>query len=190
MRISLSQLGRWVDPSILRDADELAHRLTMVGLEVEEVVRFGQGHDDIITGRIEAIEEHPSADRLVICRVNVGDGELRQIVCGATNMKAGDVVPVALGSGNVLRVRALRYDCDSDAVLALVEPTGPAVGQQMALDRLQRTGRIAHGIAHRHADGFRPQIKAEDFPRCRDELERIGVVFGHGELACHNEAVL
>ncbi len=94
MRISVKQLARWVDFDL--DVEELAHRLTMAGLEVEEVVEFGAGHDDIVVGRIEAIEEHPSADRLVVCRVDTGSGELHQIVCGATNMKEGDVVPVAL----------------------------------------------------------------------------------------------
>lgn len=96
MLISYRELGRWVDLDGIDDVDELAHRMTMAGLEVEGVDHFGQGHDDIVVGRIEAIEEHPNADRLVVCRVDVGGDDLRQIVCGATNMAEGDLVPVAL----------------------------------------------------------------------------------------------
>lgn len=96
MRVSLNELGRWIDASVLRDPQDLAHRLTMVGLEVEDVRRVGEGQERIVVGRIAAIEEHPSADRLVVCRVDTGSGELHQVVCGATNMKEGDLVPVAL----------------------------------------------------------------------------------------------
>jgi phenylalanyl-tRNA synthetase beta chain len=95
MLISYRELGRWVDLSGIDDVDDLAHRMTMAGLEVEGVDHFGQGFDDIVVGRIDGIEEHENADRLVVCRVDAGDGE-RQIVCGATNMSEGDLVPVAL----------------------------------------------------------------------------------------------
>ncbi|RVU48283.1 phenylalanine--tRNA ligase subunit beta [Lujinxingia sediminis] len=95
MKVSLNWLNQWVEIEDL-DADELASRLTLAGLEVEEVERIGEGQEKIVVGRIDAIEEHPKADRLVVCQVDAGEGELRQIVCGAKNMKAGDFVPVAL----------------------------------------------------------------------------------------------
>ncbi len=96
MHVSQKELGRWVDLSGVGSAEALAHELTMVGLEVEDIVKFGHGCDDIVVGRIAAIEEHEKADKLVICRVDVGDGRERQIVCGAKNMVAGDFVAVAL----------------------------------------------------------------------------------------------
>lgn len=96
MHVSQKELGRWVDLSNVPGSQALADALTMAGLEVEEIVQFGHGCDDIVVGRIEAIEDHEKADKLVICRVDVGDGRLRQIVCGAKNMAAGDLVPVAL----------------------------------------------------------------------------------------------
>lgn len=95
MKVSLNWLNQWVEIEDL-DADELASRLTLAGLEVEEIERIGEGQEKIVVGRIDAIEEHPKADRLVVCKVDAGEGELRQIVCGAKNMKAGDFVPVAL----------------------------------------------------------------------------------------------
>lgn len=93
MKVSLKWLNDFVDLSGI-DTDEIVARLTAAGLEVERVdVRSAEG---VVVGRIEAIDEHPTADRLVMCRVDVGDGTTRNIACGATNMHAGDVVPVAL----------------------------------------------------------------------------------------------
>lgn len=117
MRISVNQLARWIGPGAVGDVEELAHRLTMVGLEVEEVVHVGRGHDDIVVGRIVAIEDHPSADRLVVCRVDVGDGSIRQIVCGATNMSEGDLVPVALPGS---RPPALDFEIGSRKVAGVM----------------------------------------------------------------------
>ena len=95
MKISWKWLSDWVDLDGL-DPEEVAERLTMVGLECEGVEHIGRGHDNIVVGLIESIEPHPKADRLVVCQVNTGAEELHQIVCGATNMKAGDRVPAAL----------------------------------------------------------------------------------------------
>lgn len=94
MNISTKWLSQWVNLDGI-DTDALAHRLTMVGLEHEGTVHIGAGGEGIVVGQIESIEPHPKADRLVVCKVNVGGESLSQIVCGATNMKAGDRVPVA-----------------------------------------------------------------------------------------------
>ncbi len=74
--------------------DELAHTLTMAGMEVDEVVYLGKGLEEIIIGEITEIKEHPDADKLVICLVDTGEGEL-QIVTGAPNVKEGAKIPVA-----------------------------------------------------------------------------------------------
>lgn len=95
MKTSWNWLAEWVDLDGL-DPNDVAHRLTMAGLEVEGVEFIGHGHDKIVVGKINAIDAHPDADKLVVCQVSTGDGEDHQIVCGAKNMKAGDRVPVAL----------------------------------------------------------------------------------------------
>jgi phenylalanyl-tRNA synthetase beta chain len=95
MKISCNWLGDWIDLSGL-GTEELGHRLTMAGLEVDAVEEIGAGHDDIVVGRIERIDSHPNADRLVLCQVDTGSGKLRQIACGASNMEEGDLVPTAL----------------------------------------------------------------------------------------------
>ena len=95
MKVSMKWLGHWVDTQGI-ELDELAQRLTMLGLEHEGTERIGAGADGVVVGQITSIDPHPKADRLVVCQLDVGDGQPHQIVCGATNMKVGDRVPVAL----------------------------------------------------------------------------------------------
>ncbi|HSH70149.1 MAG TPA: phenylalanine--tRNA ligase subunit beta [Deferrisomatales bacterium] len=92
MRISLNWLRDYVD--LRADADELAHRLTMAGLEVSAVETLGVGIEGVVTARIVEKGPHPGADRLSLCRVDDGT-EIHEIVCGATNMQAGDAVALA-----------------------------------------------------------------------------------------------
>lgn len=91
MRISLSWLAAYVP---LPAPDEVARRLTAVGLEVEAVERIGASLDGVVAARIVSSERHPEADKLSICQVDGGAGPV-QVVCGATNWKVGDVVPLA-----------------------------------------------------------------------------------------------
>jgi phenylalanyl-tRNA synthetase beta chain len=91
MRISLSWLAAYVP---LPPAEELARRLTAVGLEVEAVERVGAALDGVVAARIVSAEPHPQAETLTVTRVDAG-GEAQQVVCGARNWKVGDVVPLA-----------------------------------------------------------------------------------------------
>jgi phenylalanyl-tRNA synthetase beta chain len=75
--------------------EELARRLTLLGLEVEGVVKVGGEFDGVVVAQVITRDKHPNADKLSLCRVNDGAGE-RQIVCGAQNFKAGDKVPLIL----------------------------------------------------------------------------------------------
>ncbi len=93
MIISTNWLKEYVECSL--DPEQLAERLTMVGLEVEALEATHSGLRKVITARVEAIESHPRADRLQLCRVSDGRSEYR-IVCGAPNLKPGCVVPLAL----------------------------------------------------------------------------------------------
>ncbi|HTP52829.1 MAG TPA: phenylalanine--tRNA ligase subunit beta [Anaeromyxobacteraceae bacterium] len=91
MRISLSWLSEYVT---LPPAEELARRLTAAGLEVEAVERVGAALDGVVTARIVSAEKHPQADKLTVTQVDAGAGPV-QVVCGATNWKVGDLVPLA-----------------------------------------------------------------------------------------------
>ncbi len=75
--------------------EELAHRLTMVGLEVEEIRRPFEHLSDIVVGHVLERAAHPDADKLSVCRVDTGTGEILPIVCGAPNVAAGQKVAVA-----------------------------------------------------------------------------------------------
>ncbi|MEF8981862.1 phenylalanine--tRNA ligase subunit beta [Thiohalorhabdus sp.] len=94
MRFSQNWLAEWVDHGW--DQATLAHRLTMAGLEVEAVEELGAGLDQVVVGVIETCDQHPNADRLSVCTVDADEGATRHIVCGATNMGAGDKVAVAV----------------------------------------------------------------------------------------------
>lgn len=75
---------------------DLGDRLTLSGSKVEEVIVSGDDIKNVVTGKILKIEQHPDAEKLVICQLEVGATEPVQIVTGANNMKEGDIVPVAL----------------------------------------------------------------------------------------------
>ncbi len=94
MRVPLSWLREIVDVELTPEA--LAARLTMLGMEVKAIVGWGEDWHNVVVGELLSVERHPRADRLSLTRVTVGDGEPLDIVCGATNIAAGQRVPVAL----------------------------------------------------------------------------------------------
>lgn len=93
MKISYNWLKEYVDFNW--PPQQLAERLTFCGIEVEGVEQVGASFDKVVVAQVLAVDKHPNADRLTLCRVNDGAGE-RQIVCGAKNHKPGDKVPLAL----------------------------------------------------------------------------------------------
>lgn len=111
MRVPYEWLREYVEVDL--PPGELAEALTRQGLAVEEVER-GADFTGVVVGRVLAVEEHPDADRLRVCRVDVGDGGvLREIVCGAPNVAVGQAVPVAvpgavLSGGFRIESRVLR----------------------------------------------------------------------------------
>lgn len=94
MKISLAWLRQYVD--VEWTTEEFVERLTMAGLEEESVEDLGAALSGIIVGKVLEREQHPNADRLSVCRVDVGEPEPRTIVCGAPNVDAGQTVPVVL----------------------------------------------------------------------------------------------
>ena len=94
MKITLNWLREYVD--VDSTPEELVHRLTMAGLEAESVEDLGARLSGIVVGRVLESDPHPKADRLSVCRVDVGRPEPARIVCGAANVAAGQMVPVVL----------------------------------------------------------------------------------------------
>lgn len=96
MKVSLDWLNEYVDLSG-KSVDEISHGLTMVGFEVEGISRSGlEPMENIVVGEILSFGQHPNADRLSVCQVDVGDGTERTIVCGAKNFRQNDRVLAAL----------------------------------------------------------------------------------------------
>lgn len=96
--LSLHWLQEWVHLSVSHE--ELARRLSLSGAGVERVHEFGAALDKIVVGRVTAVEKHPNADALRVCRVDDGCG-VRTVVCGGSNVRAGMFVALALPGSRV-----------------------------------------------------------------------------------------
>ncbi len=101
MDISYTWLSQYVDHD--EDPHALAETLTMGGLEVEGVSEIGQALGGVVVGEVLEVRAHPNADRLVLCDVEIGERTTAQIACGADNVAAGQMVPVAT-PGTTLRL--------------------------------------------------------------------------------------
>ncbi len=92
MKISEQWLREWVNPGLT--SEELAHQVTMAGLEVDAIDPVAGAFSGVVVARIISAEPHPDADKLRVCQVETG-GETVQIVCGAPNARAGLLAPLA-----------------------------------------------------------------------------------------------
>ncbi len=148
MKFSENWLRELVE--IKADRAALAHALTMAGLEVEELTVLGEGLAGVVVAEIVGTEKHPEADRLQVCKVDAGQGELLQIVCGAPNARIGIKVPLATVGANLpggIAIKAARLrgaesfgmlcsakelGIDADASGLLELPLDAPVGQSLA----------------------------------------------------------
>ena len=123
MRISLDWLQDYVDLTV--EPEELAEMLTASGTAVEGIEHLGEEHEHFIVGHVLEVKSHPSADRLSLCRVDVG-GEVADIVCGAPNVRAGIYSPVAppgsrLPDGTVIKEAKIRGFASRGMLLSEME---------------------------------------------------------------------
>ncbi len=126
MLASINWLKQYVD--ITLSPEDLAEKLTRAGLEVEQVIHLGKGLEGVITGKVAQIERHPNSDHLWVCQMDLGQGELVQILTGAQNVKQGNLVPVAvvgstLPKGMTLKKAKMR-GLDSNGMLCSAEELG------------------------------------------------------------------
>jgi phenylalanyl-tRNA synthetase beta chain len=99
MQFSENWLRTMVDPKMT--SDELAHLLTMSGLEVEEVEPVAPPFSNVVVAKVLEIAKHPNADRLNVCQVDAGTGTILNIVCGAPNVRAGMKVVCAMAGAKL-----------------------------------------------------------------------------------------
>jgi phenylalanyl-tRNA synthetase beta chain len=146
MQFPESWLRTMVDPALT--TPELAHLLTMSGVEVETVAPVAPAFSGVVVARILEARKHPSADRLTVCKVDAGEGRTLEVVCGAPNVAAGMTAPLALAGaelpgtkvkatavrgveshGMLLSARELGLSDDHSGLLAL--PTDAPVGRSL-----------------------------------------------------------
>ena len=154
MQVSIGWLKNFLN--IDCTTEELAEKFTMAGIAVENITRAGQGLEKVITGKVEKITPHENSDHMFVTMMNVGTGELLQIVTGAQNVKLGDIVPVALvganlpcgkkiskgklrgvvSNGMLCSRNELNIEGDSSGILILPSdtPVGIPVAQVLGLD--------------------------------------------------------
>ncbi len=99
MNTPISWMKAYV-PDLDVDVQEFVDKMTLSGSHVEGYEKKDKNLEKIVVGRIETMEKHPDADKLVVCQVNVGSESL-QIVTGAKNVKVGDMIPLVLDGGKV-----------------------------------------------------------------------------------------
>ena len=160
MKVTYNWLKEYVDFDW--SAEELAERITMLGVEVEGMEETGGAFDGIVVGQVVTCDKHPNADKLTLCKVTDGKSEL-QIVCGATNFQADDKVALAhlgtsmpveegekpfvlkegkirgeLSQGMMCSGRELKLSDDHEGILVL--PADAQLGQPFA-EHLGRAGK-------------------------------------------------
>lgn len=147
MRISYKWLQDYVDLDGIAPR-ELADRLTLMGLEVDAVEEPGLDITKVYTGKIIKIDAHPNADKLVVCRIDVGGDETLQIVTGATNVREGHIVPVAVVGAKLAGGLAIKK-----AKLRGVESRGMLCsGAELGLDPKSMPEEQAQGVMILSAD--------------------------------------
>ncbi|RYU64792.1 phenylalanine--tRNA ligase subunit beta [Aliivibrio finisterrensis] len=147
MKFSESWLREWVKPAI--NSEELAHQITMAGLEVDEVAPVAGEFTGVKVGKVVECAQHPDADKLRVTKIDIGEEELLDIVCGASNCRLGLTVAVATvgavlpgdfkikkaklrgvpSHGMLCSFSELGIDVESDGILEL--PEGSTLGMDV-----------------------------------------------------------
>jgi phenylalanyl-tRNA synthetase beta chain len=173
MQFPESWLREFCNPPL--STRQLADMLTMAGLEVEELRPVAPPFSNIVVGEIIEAAQHPNADRLRVCKVDVGQPQLLDIVCGAPNARVGIKVPVALvgaelppgedgkpflikvgklrgveSQGMLCSARELKLSTDHAGLLELVgdAPVGQNIRQHLNLDDTLFTLKLTPNLAH------------------------------------------
>lgn len=173
MQFPESWLRAFCNPPLT--SQQLADTLTMAGLEVEELEPVAPPFTKVVVGEIKDAVQHPNADRLRVCQVDVGQGGLLNIVCGAPNARVGIKVPVAMvgaelppgedgkpfqiklgklrgveSQGMLCSARELKLSEDHGGLLELPAdaPLGRDIREQLALDDMLFTLKLTPNLAH------------------------------------------
>ncbi|HTW08898.1 MAG TPA: phenylalanine--tRNA ligase subunit beta [Acidimicrobiales bacterium] len=146
---------------------ELAHTLAFLGLVVDGIERVAAPWPGIVVARVLATRAHPAADRIHLVDVDAGDGEALQVCCGAFNMRAGDLVPLAtvgttMPSGIEIGRRKMRGEWSNGMLCSAAElglgPDGPVPAIMLLGPELARGRPLAPGEELAPALGIGPEV--------------------------------
>ncbi len=202
MQFPESWLRAFCNPPLT--SQQLADTLTMAGLEVEELRSFAPAFTGVVVGQILSAEQHPNADRLRVCQVDVGQGTPLNIVCGAPNARAGIKVPCAtvgallppgedgkpfaikLGKlrgvesqGMLCSAKELQISDEGSGLLELADDAvvGRDIREQLELDDMLFTLKLTPNLAHcLSVYGIAREVSAlTDTPLVQPEFPKIAV---------------
>lgn len=173
MNVSVAWL-RALAPGLGGDSQELADRLSLRAVAVDAVEPVGEGLDAVRVARVLEVRAHPNADRLTLCRVDAGDGEPVQVVCGAPNVESGSLYPwippgATLPGGLRIESRTIRGQ--------------PSHGM-LCSERELGLGRDAAGIL-RLSDELRPGLPLTEALGLPDARLVLDLTPNRVDLACH-----
>lgn len=136
MKISLEWLNEYIDLSDVTP-EQIAHELTMSGLEVEDIEKTGPKFSNIKTAQIKLIDQHPNADKLHLVTVDLGN-ETKTVVCGAQNIQTGQIIPYASVGSKVLDRKTGEQFELTPAKIRGVESQGMLCSQdELGLEKMQ-----------------------------------------------------
>ena len=188
MNVSINWLKEYIDFDLSPKA--LADRLLMLGVETESIKQLGEGLEGVVVGRINTVRNHPNANKLVLCDVDVEQGTDLQIVCGAPNAREGMAAPVALvgaelatglsikpakirgeeSHGMLCSEKELGIGDDASGLMALSDdlPIGAPLAQALGLGRrCFGTGNHAEPTGLSQHDRHRKRDRSRDWQSCK-----------------------
>jgi phenylalanyl-tRNA synthetase beta chain len=178
MKISYNWLKQYLNINIT--PEETAEKLTLLGLEVEEIEEIGSDFEGFVAGEVLTVREHPNADKLVLCDVNTGDEKV-QIVCGAPNVSAGQIVPVAkvgatlpvpMKDGNYLTIKKAKLRGETSRGMICSEAELGLSDDQTGIMVLKENTKPGTPLKH--------VLNAE-----KDTVFEIGLTPNRPDAACH-----
>ena len=189
MNVSMKWLSDYVDLAG-HGAEDIAAKLTSGGIEVDAAEPRNKGVKGVVVGHVLTREKHPDADRLSVCTVDAGTGEVLTIVCGAPNVAAGQKVPVALVGaelpGGVKIKRAKLRGVESQGMICSAKELG--LNDRLLPKELQE-GILVLPADCRIGDPIEQVLDLDDAvleldltPNRSDALSMIGVAFEIGAL--------
>lgn len=183
MKVLHSWLGEFAGDLLEHDPATLAEHLSDLGLSVEEMVTLGAAFDGVVVAKVLAMRPHPDADRIQLVDVDDGTGNPRQVCCGAFNMQAGDLVPLAtdgavVAGGLKIKRRKLRGEWSEGMLCSAEElelPDSSAEGEDPGILILPSTAELGSDVAEALALEHDVLFDLEVNPNRPDAMSVAGV---------------